>query len=450
MPALHRDDADGLRHVGGDDRDDALRGLHQPKAELLRQLADRLLREILVDRHAAAEQIARVERLQHDIGVGDGRLGIAFAVADRTGIGAGAARTHLQEPATVDIGNRAAAGTDGMNVEHRRLDRVAVHDRFGGEPRLAGLQQRDVGRGAAHVEGDEVGQTGRAADGLRADHAGGRAGQHGAHRHVGGRLEADDAAVRLSEMRRDRHAERGQARRKAIDVALHHRAEIGIHHRGREPLEFTELRRDLVARADESLGIFLLHDRLGAELMLRPHEAVQKRDRDRTDAGRAQRARRGTDRVFVERDLDVAGMTHALGDLETQVARDQRRRLVGEDVVKIGPLLPADLQQIAKPVGGDEAGRHALVLDQRVGRDRRAVAEIADRRCGLIARLRRHAAHAFFDTLRNAAGGIVGGRGHLPDLDAAFVLFEQTDVGKCPARIHAYAPTRHARCPRLD
>lgn len=75
MPALDADDADGLRHVGGDDRDDALRRRHQVEAEFIRQPADRMFRQALVDRHASAEQMRRVQGLEHDIGVGDGGFG---------------------------------------------------------------------------------------------------------------------------------------------------------------------------------------------------------------------------------------------------------------------------------------------------------------------------------------------------------------------------------------
>jgi len=73
------------------------------------------------------------------------------------------------------------------------------------------------------------------------------------------------------------------------------------------------------------------------------------------------------------------------------------------------------------------------------------VAEIADRRARLVARLRRDAAHAFVDALGNAARRIVGGGGDLPDLDTAVLFLEQTDVGEGPAGIHTHAPTRHAR-----
>jgi DNA-binding IclR family transcriptional regulator len=77
------------------------------------------------------------------------------------------------------------------------------------------------------------------------------------------------------------------------------------------------------------------------------------------------------------------------------------------------------------------------------------MAEIDDRRRRLVARLGRHATHPFLDTLGDAARGIVGSRGDLPDLDATPVFVEQTDVGERPARIHADTPSRHPGAPRF-
>ena len=109
-------------------------------------------------------------------------------------------------------------------------------------------------------------------------------------------------------------------------------------------------------------------------------EAVQEADRDRLHPGLAQPPHRRAHRRLVQRDLDAAVVAHAFRHLQAQIARHQRRRLVGLQVVQVGPLLPADLQQVAKPVRGDQPGLHAAMLDQRVGRHRRAVTEIADRR----------------------------------------------------------------------
>ena len=56
-------------------------------------------------RHAAAQQIAWVEQAKQQIGIGDGRFGIAETVTNRPRIGTRTARTDLKQ-AAVDIGDR--------------------------------------------------------------------------------------------------------------------------------------------------------------------------------------------------------------------------------------------------------------------------------------------------------------------------------------------------------
>jgi hypothetical protein len=86
-----------------------------------------LFRKILPHRHAPAEQIRRVERLEHNIGVGHRRLDVAAPVADRSRISTGAARPDFQEAAAVDKRNRSAACSNGVDVEHWGLHGVAMH-----------------------------------------------------------------------------------------------------------------------------------------------------------------------------------------------------------------------------------------------------------------------------------------------------------------------------------
>ena len=74
---------------------------------------------------------------QHDVGIGDGRIITAQAVTSRPGIGTGAARADLQQSAAVDECDRAAAGAHGMDIQHRRLDRIAVHHGLGCQPAFA-------------------------------------------------------------------------------------------------------------------------------------------------------------------------------------------------------------------------------------------------------------------------------------------------------------------------
>ena len=55
-----------------------------------------LLRRVEIELHLAAEEAVGAEPAEHQVGVGDGRLGAAQAVADRAGRGAGAFRPDAQ------------------------------------------------------------------------------------------------------------------------------------------------------------------------------------------------------------------------------------------------------------------------------------------------------------------------------------------------------------------
>ena len=78
-----------------------------------------------VELHAPAEEEAGIVVAEHEVGVGDRRLGAAEAVAGGPGIGAGRVRADLQQADLVDGRDRAAAGADLDHVDHRRLDRQA-------------------------------------------------------------------------------------------------------------------------------------------------------------------------------------------------------------------------------------------------------------------------------------------------------------------------------------
>ncbi len=149
--------------------------------------------------HAAAEEIAGVEPAEKEIGVGDGRFGAALAVAGGTGRGAGALRTDPEETAGVDPGDAAATGADRFDVDqgdgggHAPLDLV-----LGGVACSPSADHdRDVGAGAAHVEGEEVGFARLKSEGRRREHPTGRTGLGRLDRVVGGGLGAHRAAVRL-------------------------------------------------------------------------------------------------------------------------------------------------------------------------------------------------------------------------------------------------------------
>ena len=78
-----------------------------------------------IERQATAEQSVRVKVSQHQIRVGHGRQRSAPVVAGRSWIGAGALRSHLQKADFVDPADRAAAGPQAFDLDHRNADPVA-------------------------------------------------------------------------------------------------------------------------------------------------------------------------------------------------------------------------------------------------------------------------------------------------------------------------------------
>ena len=129
---------------------------------LVLRLAENLRKEI-------RDQLA-----DHHVGVGD-RERPAAAVALRAGIGAGAVGPDAEARA-VEMQDRAAARRHGVDEHHRRAHAHAGD--LGLERALVlAVEMRDVGRGAAHVEADQVLEAGLAAGLRHADHAAGRSGQ---------------------------------------------------------------------------------------------------------------------------------------------------------------------------------------------------------------------------------------------------------------------------------
>ena len=98
----------------------------------------------------------RVEPAEHQVGVGHGRLPAAATVARRTGLGAGASRSHPKRAAVVQPGDASAPGPDCVNVEHRQPHRQAAHRPLRRAAGASAANQRDVAAGAAHVEGDRI------------------------------------------------------------------------------------------------------------------------------------------------------------------------------------------------------------------------------------------------------------------------------------------------------
>ena len=197
----------------------------------------------------AAEEIVRIEIAEDEVGVGHGCVGAALAVAGRPRHRAGAFRPDMQDAAGIDPRDRAAAGADARDVEAVQRDAVAadlaVHD----QRRRAVHHQADVGRGAAHVERDQVFGPDQARGIDAAGDPAGRSRQHGAGREPPGLGDRRDAAMRLDDQRRPLIAGLAEPGFEPRQIARQHRADIGVDDRRRDPLELLDLRQDLATTA---------------------------------------------------------------------------------------------------------------------------------------------------------------------------------------------------------
>src|SRR5215470_19284962 len=119
------------------------------------------------------------------------------------------------------------------------------------------------------------------------------------------------------------------------------------------------------------------------------------------------------------------------------------RRRTGEVreqvALEIDPL--AHLADAAKSFGHQERGLGPLALQERVGPDRRAVAEESDVLCtNAVAEQR-------FDAAQNGTRRIIGRRRELGDRDRAGVLIEAYEIRERTPGVDRHSDLPHRRSP---
>ena len=172
---------DRLGHVELLDLQRAKSGFLRRHVEPLGDRVDGLARQVLVELHLATEQTALgPESSKYELRVGRRRLGAAAAIARWPGVGAGRLGPDAEYAPCVDVGERAAARADRVDVDHRRHGVVLADLRVEQVPhaQLAARGDADIGRGSAHVERDHVVVAGLFAGPDSAQQPGDRAAQH--------------------------------------------------------------------------------------------------------------------------------------------------------------------------------------------------------------------------------------------------------------------------------
>lgn len=137
---------DGADHIVIGGRIDRIGRLDAANAKPFGRLVDRGFRLAAVELDAAAKEIVRIDDAKHHIGVGDGRLGAAAAVAGGTRHGADAVRPDPQQSARIDPGDAAATRPHRADIDLRYAQHLHAEGRLGGDDEMAIAQGR-------HVEG---------------------------------------------------------------------------------------------------------------------------------------------------------------------------------------------------------------------------------------------------------------------------------------------------------
>ena len=311
----------------------------------------------------------------------------------------------------------------------KRPTRAAV-----GDLRLGAFDQAEVGRGAAGVERHQVGKSGDLGDDGAAERARGRPGKRRRDRLAHDLVGAGDAAARLHDQKRLLVELLPQLVADVVEIAAHMRLDERIDQRRHRPLVFAVFGKHVGRERKRAARIFLRHDLSRASFMRGVGVGVHEAYADRGNALGAKEARGGAHARLVERPQLGAEEIEAAADLAHIAQRHQALGLHPEIriAVALGHRLAGDLENVAEAFGDDEAETGDLVLQQRIGRDRRAVrehGEIVDAGAAL-AENGLDAAHERHRRVRRRARDL--GHAH----GAGFVV-DANDVGKGAAGVDA-------------
>jgi hypothetical protein len=168
----------------------------------------------------------------------------------------------------------------------------------------------------------------------------------------------------------------GEPVRDPQQIRFHDRADMGVDHGRRQPGIFADRRKDARRQRNSPMGRCLGENASRPLLVIAIEETEQEAYRDRFDIVFQKPLGGAPDVVLVERLDDLALVVEPLAHLVGETLRRQQRRLHVEriqQVIRVRLRPTARLVDGAKAPGNQQTGLDTLALDQRVGRDRRAV-----------------------------------------------------------------------------
>ena len=437
-PALDRHLLDGVGLVPGRDLENALGGPSGLEAETRRERGESFPRALAHERDLSAQQ-ARRDAPQQQMRVGHRGLGAAAPIAERAGVGARAARAHLEPAVGRDPRDTAAAGAHGDDVDHRHLDREPTDRAVGGEAGLSVLDEAHVGARATGIRGEHTVDARGLREQARTERAGRGAAQDRRDR-LGRDLPCrDDAAVRLHHVEGHARPEFGvEARLDGAHVGGDARLHEGVHERRHRALVLTVLGQHLGGDRHMRSGVLTLEDGAHALLVLRIGVGMNEAHADGVDAVVTEPAGHLDSRRLAERAQHLAAKIEPLGHFAHEVQRNDAVGLDPEVGVAVPARhgLPRDLQHVAEAQRRDEAESRKPLLQERVGRHGGAVTDGSDGRGrrGVV-----DDQQDLVDPVEHADRRVVRRRRCLGREDLAGSLVDGHDVGERAAGVDADA-----------
>ena len=244
-------------HIGIDQQMDAVGRLNLGQAQGQGHVpGNGLPGQFPVNGEVAAQQVFRVEIAQQHVGVSDGGVPAAQAVAGRPRHRSGALRPHPDGAAAVHRGDAAAAGSHfgkvdcgyaedvpGTSEQAMANADVAAHLRLRGLQNFAVFDDASLGGGAAHVQRHQVFHAQAVTQVIGSHHAGGGAGLYAVDRLLHGDAGSGQAAVGLHDGQGDGDAHILQTFGQQAQVTFHYWADVTVYHRGAGALVLFHLRQ---------------------------------------------------------------------------------------------------------------------------------------------------------------------------------------------------------------
>ena len=378
VTALHRDFLDRVGHILDRDLQETIRDLDGRTLVAGRRLhffgqrgeldayGVGIQGLVLIGTEHAGKEL-RLQLAQHDVAVGDGQRP-ATPVTGRPRICAGGLRSDAIARAVEDT-HRAAARRHRMDSHHRRAHAYARDQGLEGALIFA-VVMRHVGRGAAHIEGDQLVETGLPGRTYTADDAAGRTGQDRILALEHGRV--GQPAAGLHEHQPYVPNLLGDL----VHIAAQDRRQIGVDDRGVAAPDQLDQRAGPVAGGNLRETDFTgdLHHCL---LMVGITVAMHQDDGDGAIALVPGRLQRRAGCLVVQRGHHAAVVGHALVDLDDILVEQFGQHHMA--VEQAGSRLIADAQRVPETLCDGQQGALALALQERIGGHRGAHLDSLDR-----------------------------------------------------------------------